>query len=324
MTTHMHAEIGEIPEAAARLLAPDAQEQLRAIATTWRAQDVGAFVTIARGSSDHAATCLKYAIEIASGIPVASVGPSVVTQFGATMRGASTRVIAISQSGSSQDLAASARGFAKQGADLLVLTNKTDSPLAQEAREVFAIRAGPELAVAATKSYVNSVLSGLWLVAYWRGDSVLQSALRALPDRLAAQLNRPNAALSDLLASAPRGFVVARGPGLGIAQEIALKMLEVCGVHASAYSAAEVWHGPAAVIGPDMPVLVLEPADTAAARARDIGAPVVSLPTAPDAHPLLGGLEQLVVAYMSLEAAARARGRNPDAPPHLKKETITL
>ena len=229
MTTLMRAEIAEIPAAAARLAGDAAQDQIRTVAADWAARDPAAFVTIARGSSDHAATYLKYVIEIASGRPVASVGPSVVSRFGARPQARGVQAIAISQSGRSADLGAAAEGFSAGGVPVLVLTNAPGSPLAQVGAQVLPVLAGPERAVAATKSYVNSVLAGLWVVAHWRGDAGLQSALSALPDRLQAQLSRPNAALTDLLSRATRGFVVGRGPVLGIAQEVALKMLEVCG-----------------------------------------------------------------------------------------------
>ncbi|WP_152544576.1 SIS domain-containing protein [Actibacterium mucosum] len=324
MTTLMRAEIGEIPEAAARLSAPDVQEEFRAIAARWTERNPAAFVTIARGSSDHAATYLKYVIEILSGRPVASVGPSVVSRFGASPQGGAVQAIAISQSGRSQDLGAATKGFASGGAPVLVLTNAPDSPLAQVGTDVLHVRAGPEKAVAATKSYVNSVLAGLWVIGHWARDAELLKALAGLPARLQAQMSRPDAALADMLSTAGRAFVVGRGPVLGIAQEVALKMLEVCGVHASGYSSAEVWHGPAAVIGPDMPVIALSPSDDAAEKARALGATVVEIGPHDGSHPMLAGLEQLVVAYLALEQAARNRGRNPDAPPNLKKETVTL
>ena len=324
MTTHMHAEICEIPQAARRLADTDPQEQFRAVARRLAKAPPEAMVTIARGSSDHAATCLKYAFEIIAGQPVASVRPSVVSRFGAAPFVKGAFVLAISQSGSSQDISQVSAAFAASGAYVLALTNTENSPLGKVATHSLQVRAGPEKAVAATKSFVNSVLSGLWILAHWTGDTALRRALLELPDRLAASLDRPSPDLRHLLETAERGFVVARGPSFGIAHEIALKMIEVCGIHASAYSAAEVWHGPAAILRADMPMIVLEPSDDAAEKACALGVRPVVVPVPEGAHPMLGGLEQLVVAYTALEEAARLRGRDPDRPPNLKKETITL
>ena len=83
--THMSAEVAEIPAAAARFLEAS-REQVAAAAAAMRAADPRLIVTVARGSSDHAATYLKYAVEIVAGVPVASVGPSVASIYGRQLR----------------------------------------------------------------------------------------------------------------------------------------------------------------------------------------------------------------------------------------------
>lgn len=326
MTTRMRREIDEIPEAAARLASPPAQARLRAVADHLRELDPPVILTVARGSSDHAATYLKYAIEIALGRPVASVGPSVATVHGARLRSAGLAALAISQSGASQDLVALTNQLSDGGCLCIALTNTPRSPLAAALQEVIDIEAGPETAVAATKSFVNSVLAGLWIVAFWAGDDVLERALRALP---AALSDSGDLAGMEALDTADRAVVIARGAGLGIAQEVALKLMETCGIHASGYSAAEVLHGPNALLGADYPVIALDPDSPGLRQAVDRltrqGARV--LPVAAGrgtGNALTDPLLLLPPLYRAIEALSRRKGLSPDAHAFLSKETRTL
>lgn len=161
--------------------------------------------------------------------------------------------LAISQSGRSADIIAAAHGLMAGGATLVVLTNRVDGPLAQRGGHIFDIRAGPERAVAATKSFVNSLLAGAMLLAEWRDDAVLRGALARMPAALSVKL--PD--LMPVLSTGGRLMVLGRGPSLGIAGEVALKAMELCGLSALAYSAAEVRHGPMQILRDEYPVLDL-------------------------------------------------------------------
>ncbi|MSU88849.1 SIS domain-containing protein [Rhodobacteraceae bacterium 2CG4] len=328
-TTMMRREIDEIPAAAARLLDAAPQDRFRAVGRALGRIGPRAVVTVARGSSDHAATCLKYAIELSAGVPVSSVGPSVASIYGAALHLDRVVALGVSQSGRSGDLVALMRACRQGGAQTLTLTNSVDSPLAGAAATVLDLCAGPEHAVAATKSFTNSVLSGLWLLAYWRGDDGLQAALRAAPDRLQDALALTAAPLREELTRTDRLVVIARGPGLGIAAEVALKAMELCGIHASAHSSAEVLHGPSAILRDGFPVLALgEPAEAGLQdtidRLEGQGARVLTAPAVTPLHRFLDPLLQLAPVYGALEAAARIRGRNPDRPEFLAKETLTV
>jgi glucosamine--fructose-6-phosphate aminotransferase (isomerizing) len=289
-------------------------------------------VTVARGSSDHAATYLSYCLQIALGVPVASLGPSVASVYGARLQVPGTLALAISQSGSSADLARATEMLIAGGARPLVLTNTGESRLAALGRPVIDIAAGPERAIAATKSFVNTILAGLWLLAHWSGDRALLSGLHAMPEALERALAAPLGASMDHFGDALDLTVTARGPALGLALEAALKLQEVLGRHATAYSGAEVMHGPITRMGDGYPILALgDPGDPgvgpALDRLRRQGARVLALadhvPAGPE-HPFLAALPQIVHLYAALETRARHEGRDPDAPRFLKKETVTL
>jgi len=335
----MAAEIAEIPAAAARLLDANGPELAR-IGARLRALDPPFLVTVARGSSDHAAFYLKYAVELAAGVTVASVGPSVASVYARPLRLSGAACLAISQSGASPDIVAMMQSARDSGALTLALTNSEGAPLARTAEFCLPLHAGPERSVAATKSFTGSVLAGLALLAEWTQDAGLAAAVAALPGAMARALAQDWGALSDRLSGAGSAYVLGRGPGYPIAAEMALKLKETCGLHAEAHSAAEVLHGPAALVRAGFPVLVLAVHDAArahvlatAARLAGQGADVfvsgaevagaVALPSPPPRHPLVDPLVAVVAFYAMAEGLARRRGLDPDAPFALQKVTAT-
>lgn len=338
--TQMAREVAEIPQAAAQFLAQSAPLAQVAGAALRRANPQ-VVVTVARGSSDHAAAYLKYAIELTLGVPVASVGPSVASIYRRPLRLSQAACIGISQSGQSPDIVEMMRAARDGGALTLALTNHADSPMAQSVDHPLPLAAGEEKAVAATKTFVNSVLAGLCLVADWAGDAALRAALHDLPRALQQALTLDWGPLVDRLAGAQSLYVLGRGPAYAIACEAALKGKETCGLHAEAYSAAEVLHGPAAIVQDRFPVLALGVDDAAlpqvqatAARLAAQGADVfltaggaegaARLPGIDGLHPLVAPLVLGAAYYRMVEALARRRGLDPDTPPHLRKVTQTL
>ncbi len=336
----MRAEIEEIPAAARRFL-DGARDEIARVAAALSERDPDLLVTIARGSSDHAATYLKYVAELVAGVPVASVGPSVASIYHARLRLGRAAAIGISQSGQSADIVEMMRAAGGGGALTLAITNFADSPMGRSVDHTLALRVGAERSVAATKTFVVSVLAGLALVAEWRGDAALAAAVEAAPDAFARALACDWTPLADRLAEAEQIFVIGRGPGFAVAGEMALKFKETCGVHAASYSAAEVMHGPAALIGARFPVLALGIEDEAlpqlvatAERLVGQGADVfltagqvegaVILPHVEGLHPRLAPLALIIAFYGCVEALARRKGFNPDEPPNLRKVTSTL
>lgn len=336
----MFAEAAEAAATVERQLADNAPV-VDALAQRLRARPPAFAVTCARGSSDHAATFAKYAIETQLGCVTASASPSVSSVYGAAQRLNGALYLAISQSGRSPDLVQNAQAARAAGAHVVAMVNVEDSPLAAAADTVIPLCAGRERSVAATKSYLGALAAILHLVARWADDSRLMHALEALPDALRAAFEQDWTALSDGLVAADHLFVLGRGIGLGAAQEAALKCKETCGLHAEAYSTAEVKHGPMALIGPDFPVLLLAQDDSTLAGSletaqefRNRGARVWTaapddtdrdaLPVADAPHPLCAPLLAIQSFYRAVNALALARGRNPDLPPHLNKVTETL
>lgn len=339
-TSHMAREVAEIPAAARRFLDLSAP-QLHAAAADLRDLDPQLIVTVARGSSDHAATYLKYAAELLTGLPVASVGPSVASIYGRPMRLQNSLCIGVSQSGKSPDIVGMMQTARQGGALTVAITNHADSPMAAASAHCLPLQAGVESSVAATKTFVTSVLAGLTLLAEWQQDQDLRNAIAALPDAMEQALTQDWAPLSARLSRAQSAYILGRGPTIGIAAEAALKLKETCGLHAEAFSAAEVLHGPSAIVHQGFPVLALGVKDAAlphvvatAERLAAQGADVfltgsdaegsVMLPTAQARHPLLAPLVLAVSFYAFVETLSRRRGFDPDVPPHLRKVTETL
>ena len=339
----MLAETREAPARIRALLAEDGAAW-RALAVELRRHPPAFVATVARGSSDHAATYLASLIGIAVGRITASLPPSLITRYDAPLAFTGAFVLALSQSGASPDLVRTLAAARAGGALTAAIVNRADSPLAAAAAHVLPQHAGEETSVAATKSMLATMACGARLVAAWSGDATLDAALARLPDRLEAALACDWSPALPVLARASRLYVVGRGPGLGVALESALKLKETSGLLAEALSAAEIRHGPRAVIGTDFPVLLyglddpggrdtaelaVELAGAGAAPllvggggCRVAGLPVLPLPA--PLHPLLDPIVALQAFYPLAETLARQRGRDPDRPPGLRKVTRTV
>jgi glucosamine--fructose-6-phosphate aminotransferase (isomerizing) len=333
--SHMATEAVEAPEAVQRFLDRNGPA-LTELGARLRVAPPPVVITSARGSSDHAAGYFKYAAEILTGVPCCSMGASVVSVYGARLRAKGALCLTISQSGRSPDIVALQDAARKAGALTVALVNVADSPAAQAADIALPLHAGPELSVAATKSFIVSLAAGAAIVAAWRDDTALIRAVAELPEALrrAVAIDWPQAV--DLAQKAESLYVVGRGPCLPIAAETALKLKETCAIHAEAYSLAEVMHGPLELLGAGFPILAFSPEDAARptsfaalARMRATGATVLAveqggLAYAATGHPLLDPIAMVQTAYRFVEATARALGRDPDRPLLLRKVTETL
>ncbi|AXI83909.1 SIS domain-containing protein [Xylella taiwanensis] len=294
-------------------------------------------VTCARGSSDHAATYAKYLLETQLGLVTASASLSVGSVYAASLQLRGALYLVISQSGKSPDLLRNAEAAKAAGARVVALVNVEDSPLASLADTVLPLCAGPEQSVAATKSYLASLAAILQLVALWRAEPELLAALDGLSDALHGAWECDWSPLIDGLVDARNLFVLGRGFGFAAAQEAALKFKETCGLHAEAYSAAEVKHGPMALVGSGFPVLVFAQSDGTEAGVRALAdefrsrgslvwlaAPDGDLPVWLAAHPACAPLLLIQSFYRAINVLALCRGYDPDLPPHLNKVTETV
>lgn len=335
----MHREAAE----AAVVVAGQLQHNAAAVATIGaqlRAQPPRAVVTLARGSSDHCATYAKYLIETRTRLLTASAAPSISSIYGVEQDLRDCLAIAISQSGKSPDLLAAAAAAKRGGATVIALCNVPEAPLCGLADFTVPLCAGPELSVAATKSFIASLAALAHLVAEWTADRTLLAQVQALPAALAAAWDLDWSAALPILTPAQHLYVIGRGLGLGIAQEAALKCKETCGLHAEAHSGAEVRHGPYALPGADFPALVLAQDDAARAGLETLAAELagrgvavlVAGAVAPGATALPTVAVPAVLApialapslYRLLARLAVARGHDPDRPPHLRKVTETV
>ena len=338
-STFMFREAAQAPEAVRTQLEANAAHVARLTERLRRAPP-RAVITCARGSSDHAATFARYLIETRLGFLTSSAAPSVSSVYEAATDLAGTLLLTISQSGASPDLLAVVSRARAAGALIVAMVNAERSPLAQLADELLPLHAGPERAVAATKSYIASLAAIVQLVAAWSGDQSLAAALEQAPQLLMRAWQLDWSAAVTRLTTASNLYVIGRGLGLGVAQEAALKLKETCGLHAEAVSAAELRHGPMAIVRAGFPLVVFSQNDESRAGVMQLAADLAAsgadvllagarlahtteLPT-DAAHPVIEPLLFAQSFYRMANALALARDHDPDAPPNLTKVTETF
>ena len=335
----MFSEAAEAAAIVQRQLAQNATAVAR-IGSRLRKLKPRFITTVARGSSDHAACYAKYLLETQTGLVTSSTGPSVVSLYHAELRLESSLCLLISQSGTSPDLLAMAKSASRSGAFVVALVNAADSPLASMAHDVIELRAGRETSVAATKSFIASLTATIQLLSGWIDNDEIAEALEQAPALLQQAWNCDWTPAIEAILEYQDLYVLGRGLGLGIACEAALKLKEVCGLHAEAFSSAEVLHGPVTIAKGDFPVLVLAQNDAclpgiselvndlANRQVKLITAGVqhdsaVNLPST-KGHPVIEPILRIQSFYRMANALSVRLGLNPDSPPYLNKVTATL
>jgi glucosamine--fructose-6-phosphate aminotransferase (isomerizing) len=297
-------------------------------------------VIAARGSSDHAGAYGRYLLELVSGRPVAMAAPSIQTLYGAHVDHSGFLAIAVSQSGRTPEILRTLERMQDSGAAGLAITNDGSSPLARAAQATLSLEAGAERAVPATKT-VTATMTAFAIVAAALGAApYTREQAAALPGLVADVLADPEPAeaLACRLAGADRLAVVGRGLMYGAALETALKVKETTRIPAEAFSAADLRHGPIAVIEPGFSVLALWAEGPARADVADLaddlrrrGADVAvaadedgaALPLPRGVPEALAPVLAVVRAQQLALAIARRRGLDPDAPEGLTKVTVT-
>lgn len=335
--TRMFQEAAEGPSVVDRMLRAN-RATAEALGESLRARPPRAVVTLGRGSSDHAATYAKYLIETGAGVLTASGAPSISSVYEARQSLGDVLILAVSQSGRSPDLLSAVEAARDDGARVVALVNDAGSPMAGLADVVLPLHAGPEVSVAATKSYIAALAAIAQLTAAWTRDAELTAALDRLPDQLAQAWTLDWSAAVATLTPAKSLYVLGRGPGFAAAQEAALKLKETCGLHAEAFSAAEVLHGPMALVEAQFPVLIFAQGDLSESGVVDLARTLA----AREARVLLAGADEpgalpfarthaslqpialIQSFYRMANALSLARGFDPDSPPHLRKVTETI
>ncbi|WP_426111660.1 SIS domain-containing protein [Massilia sp. PWRC2] len=326
-------------ECVARQLAQDG-ERYAELGRKLRSTNFNTALTIARGSSDHAANYCAYLIMARLGRVVASLPMSLLTLYKSPLVTRDTLTIAISQSGQSPDVVEPTAYFRDGGATTVALVNDIGSPLAAAAEWAMPLHAGTERSVAATKSFITSLVASARLVAHWQNDAELKAGLEALPQALAEGARADWSAALEVLAPARNIMVVGRGISFPVALEAALKLKETSALQAEAFSGAEIKHGPMALIEDGYPLLIFAtrgPAQASllqlATEMRGRGARVLlaapndvagrdlTLPVAASAD--LDAIVAVQAFYVMAAQLAAARGMDPDHPRHLSKVTRT-
>jgi glucosamine--fructose-6-phosphate aminotransferase (isomerizing) len=337
-------EIREQPDVVARLVARSAE--IEAVARAVRMHHVEHVVIAARGTSDHAAIYAQYLFGIRLRLPVALAAPSIVSLYHVEPVFARSLVIGISQSGASPDVVGVVDAARRQGQPTIAITNEPGSSLAQAAEHLIDLGAGPERAVAATKTY-TAELAAIALLAAALGGEEAAGPFAGLPDALEAALSTEDAAREA--AAAHAGWrtctVLGRGYEYATAREWALKLKELARVVADPYSAADFRHGPLALVERGYPVLAIATSGAVAAdlvgllreiredfgadlvvvsdraEVRAIGQRSIAVPAGVPDH--LAPIVSIVPAQLFAYHATIARGLDPDAPRHISKVTLT-
>ena len=336
----MFQEIKEIPDSASNLL-DKVDSQISQLISVFIEQQPNFITTVARGSSDHAATFLKYLFEIQLGLPVASLAPSTSSIYESKISLKNAVCFGISQSGESPDLLSVISGIKNKECITTSFTNNADSPLAQKSKFVISLHAGREESVAATKTFVNSLIVCLVLVAKISKDEELLNEIYKLPKILDKAIGIQWPDLKNELANCNHMYTLGRGISHAISNEAALKLIETCGIHASSYSSAEILHGPIEIVEENFPVLAFISRDAAEQSISSICENLVekkarvfgtsnqlslakSLDFVKTGHPFTDPVALIASFYIFIEDLAVSRSRNPDQPRLLQKVTKTI
>jgi glucosamine--fructose-6-phosphate aminotransferase (isomerizing) len=336
--TGMARELRDAPEAVRRQEASRAAVQ--DLIARCRRHPPQLVVTCARGSSAHAATFGKHLIERYLGIPVAAAAPNIATVYRQPLRLKGQLVLTISQSGQSDDLTEFSRMARSAGAITVAVVNDVTSPLAAICDVTLPLAAGPELSVAATKSFIAALSMLLRITAAWSEDAAMAAALERLPDRLAQACALDWGASLGALSTASSLVTIGRGPTLAIAREAALKLKETCNLHAEPFSSAEFQHGPISMVSPLYPIVMFMPTDAAASGMREFAAGLRAkgaalfctgngeaaadrLPALVPDHPDTDAICLIQSFYALVIRLAAMRGTDVDEPRHLQKVTRT-
>ena len=337
-------ELREQPAALERLLQRQG-DRAREIAGIFGRDDVQYVLIASRGSSGNAARYAQYLLGRAHRVPVMFATPSLYTIYEQPPRLEGAVVVGISQSGASPDVASVLAEARRQGRPTVALTNAPDSPLAREADAVLLLEAGEERAVAATKTYLNSLGAIAMLFAAADGP-VAEAELARMPSVLEEQieLSIATAPALDEYGDAVGATVVARGVNYGTAFEIALKIRELSGLVVEAYSPADLMHGPIAAIRPGWPVIVVAPSGPARPSVEGLvfpllerGARIIAvsdvtavlrrartkLPLVARVPEWLSAMTAVIPGQLTALRLAQLRGLDIDSPVGLNKVTLT-
>jgi glucosamine--fructose-6-phosphate aminotransferase (isomerizing) len=341
----VEAELREQPAALERFLAAETAHASEIVRGLIR-DDIRYLLIVSRGSSSNVARYMQYLFGTVNRLPIAFATPSLYTVYDAPPELGPAAAIGISQSGASPDVVAVLAEARKQGRPTLAITNDAHSPLAETADWVLPLHAGEERAVAATKTYLNSIAAVALLSSVAVDDKHRLQQLQAIPAAVADQIERSLAAGGGLARyrEVESGSVIARGVNYGTAFEIALKIRELSGAAFEAFSSADLLHGPIAALKSGRPAIVIAPSGrtlaslrAAVQKVRERGAELIAIsddpeflteadtafPLVPDTPEWLSPLLTVIPGQVAAVALATLLGANVDSPAGLTKITLT-
>jgi len=343
----LHSEILEQPDRLVRLLAYQ-RKAVKEIAAAIKRHKIKYVFLAARGTSDNAGRYANYLLGAMNRLPVALATPSLFTYYERPPDLAGALVIAISQSGRSPDLVSVVEEGRRQGCLTLAITNAPDSPLASEADFVLNIEAGPELAVAATKTYTGELMGIAMLSsALGGGDGLKWESLEKVPEWIRQMLEKDAliADAADRFKALQRCAILGRGYNYATAFEWALKLKELAYVEAEPYSPADFQHGPIAIVESGYAVMAVVAQGKVTASLlpvlqnlrQDLGAELVvisnvdealsvaqmGIPLSREAPEELTPLPSIVAAQLFAYHLTLAKGYDPDQPRTISKITET-
>lgn len=344
--TKMLEEIAQQPKVLESLEEAN-RETLLALTKELRERNITHAVFAGRGTSDHASIFAQYVLGITTGVVSGLAMPSCITLYDGHFAFSSDLVVGVSQSGKAADALAVMQQANACGGVTVAITNDTQSPMAKEAKYHLYCNAGPELSVAATKTFTAQMGLAVLLAAYWSGKEELLKAFRALPSYVEALIRKCD---GDMPQTTLRyryiedGFVLSRGLSYPVALEAMLKIQETCYVKMKGYAVSDFYHGPLAQVDMDVPVIIFAPKGHAeqdnrdmAKKLREIGVDPLIV-TSDEAFARENSLSFLipdtgneitqaflfaVFAQRFAESLCGQKGLNPDAPRNLKKVTVT-
>ena len=339
-------EILEQPRSLERLIETQ-WRPIRDIASALSREEIDTIFLTARGTSDNAGRYAKYLWGACNGLPVALAAPSLFSVYETPPRLNRTAVLGISQSGQSPDIVSVMREGRRQGRPTLAITNAPDSPLAEAAEWVIDIAAGPEKAIAATKSYTGQLTAIALLSAALSGDGERYDLVRRVPQWIAETLTLEQEIerIVQRYRYMRESVVIGRGYNYATAFEWALKLKELTYTVSEPYSSSDFRHGPIAVVDRGFPVFGVVPkgavyADVMAllrslkedyavellvvSNADEAGALADRALRLPDAVPeWLTPIVAIVPVQLFVYHLTLAKGFDPDQPRGLSKVTRT-
>ncbi|MBX3063375.1 MAG: SIS domain-containing protein [Anaerolineae bacterium] len=342
---HIEREINEQPEVMARLLA-EQYETAQRIAAAIRDFNP-AFVHIAaRGTSDNAGRYAQYLMGIHARLPVALAAPSIHTIYESAPDLSRALVLAISQSGRSDDVRRVVTDARAQGALTVSITNNADSMLAHDAEYHLPLLAGEEISVAATKTYTAELTAIAMLVKALVPDFDSEDYLDRLPAYAEETLKLSDSVVdwAQRYRYMDRFASIGRGYNYCTAFEVSLKIKELCYITGVEYSEADFRHGPIALVQPGFPVLVVAPEGKTlpllldlleslkqknaeclvisnSSVARDLAVNAMAIPAVPE---WLSPLVAVIPGQTLAMRLALAKGHSVDKPEGLQKVTVTV